>query len=96
MFAIKLETKALLSAGKTLETFVRDSLIHHGATEVLKRTALAAVYTAVALPAVVYKTASLSLDNEFQRVRDKCEKAGILLADMIEADAHGTRPLTLV
>ncbi|KAG0139335.1 hypothetical protein CROQUDRAFT_101713 [Cronartium quercuum f. sp. fusiforme G11] len=96
VFAIKLETAALLAAGKSLENYVRDVIMQQGAIEILKRTVLASVMSAVALPAAFYKAAAVTIDNEFQRVRDKCEKAAILLADMIEADAHGERPLTLV
>ncbi|EGG05676.1 uncharacterized protein MELLADRAFT_116771 [Melampsora larici-populina 98AG31] len=96
IFAIKLETGALLEAGKSLDTYVRDVIVQQGTKEILKRTVLASFISAVALPAVIYKTATVALDNEFLRVRDKCEKGAILLADMIEANAHGTRPLTLV
>lgn len=72
----------MLSAGQSLDHYVRNYLITKGATEVVKRTALAAFYSAVwvpadversmllnpdsgrrALPAVVYKSAALALDN---------------------------------
>ncbi|KAH9817092.1 hypothetical protein DFH28DRAFT_963024 [Melampsora americana] len=96
IFAIKFETKALLEAGKGLESYVRDLILQEGTKEILKRTVLASLISAVALPAVIYKTATIALDNEFLRVRDKCEKGAVLLADMIEANAHGHRPLTLV
>lgn len=80
VFAIKLETAALLSAGKSLDNYVRDVIMEQGAMEILKRTVLASVISAVALPAAFYKAAAITIDNEFQRVRDKCEKAAILLA----------------
>ncbi|KAH9816933.1 hypothetical protein DFH28DRAFT_964954 [Melampsora americana] len=85
IFAIKFETKALLEAGKSLESYVRDLILQEGTKEILKRTVLASLISAVALPAVIYKTATIALDNEFLRVRDKCEKGAVLLADMIEA-----------
>lgn len=65
-------------------------------SEVIKRTALAAVYAAVALPATVYKTATKALDNEFQQTTDKAQKAGILLADVLEKGVQGNRPTILV
>ncbi|MBW0488873.1 hypothetical protein O181_028588 [Austropuccinia psidii MF-1] len=96
VYAIKLETDALFAAGKNLESYLRNTLIEHGAKEIIKHTVLASIYTAILLPASIYKAATTALDNEYQRVRDKCEKGGILLADMIEQKAHGSRPLTLI
>lgn len=57
---------------------------------------MAAVYAAVALPATVYKTATKALDNEFQQTTDKAQKAGILLADVLEKGVQGNRPTILV
>lgn len=96
VYALKVETGALLSAGKDLETYIRDTLLQHGATEIIRHTVLASVCAALLLPASIYKAAVMALDNEYQRTRDICEKAGILLADMIEQKAHGARPLTLI
>jgi len=96
VYALKVETQALLSAGKDLESYIRDTLLQHGATEIIRHTVLASVCTALLLPASIYKAAVMALDNEYQRTRDICEKAGILLADMIEQRAHGARPLTLI
>ncbi|OAV89324.1 hypothetical protein PTTG_07422 [Puccinia triticina 1-1 BBBD Race 1] len=96
VYALKVETGALLSAGKDLETYIRDTLLQHGATEIIRHTILASVCAALLLPASIYKAAVMALDNEYQRTRDICEKAGILLADMIEQRAHGARPLTLI
>lgn len=80
VYAIKIETKELLAAGKSLETYVRDTLIPYGATELIRHTALASVCAAFILPASVYKAAVMALDNEYQRTRDIFEKAGVLLA----------------
>ncbi|PLW05680.1 hypothetical protein PCANC_27447 [Puccinia coronata f. sp. avenae] len=74
VYALKVETGAMLSAGKDLESYFRDALLQHGATEIMRHTVLAS----------------------YQRTRDICEKAGILLADMIEQRPHGARPLTLI
>ncbi|KNZ50609.1 hypothetical protein VP01_432g9 [Puccinia sorghi] len=80
VYALKVETQALLSAGKDLESYIRDTLLQHGATEIIRHTVLASVCTALLLPASIYKAAVMALDNEYQRTRDICEKAGILLA----------------
>ncbi|PLW44517.1 hypothetical protein PCASD_11478 [Puccinia coronata f. sp. avenae] len=96
VYALKVETGAMLSAGKDLESYFRDALLQHGATEIMRHTVLASVCAALLLPASIYKAAAMALDNQYQRTRDICEKAGILLADMIEQRAHGARPLTLI
>lgn len=62
----------------------------------IKRTALAAVFSAIALPATVYKTATKTLDNDFQRSTDRAQKAGIILADVLEKGVQGNRPTILV
>lgn len=71
-------------------------LIGKGISEIIKRTALAAVFSAVALPATVYKTATNTLDNAFQRSADRAQKAGIILADVLEKGVQGNRPTVLV
>lgn len=96
VYALKVETQTLLSTGKDLEHFARDTLLQNGATEIIRHTVLASVCTALLLPASIYKAAVMALDNEYQIARDICENAGILLADMIEQEAHGARPLTLI
>lgn len=74
----------------------RSFIIGKGIAEIIKRTALAAVFSAIALPSTVYKTATKALDNEFQRSVDKATKAGIILADVLEQGAQGNRPTILV
>jgi len=71
-------------------------VVKKGAVEIIKRTVLAGLYAAVALPATVYKTATMTLDNEFQRTKDKATQAGILLAEVLVKRVQGTRPVTLI
>ena len=71
-------------------------LIGKGISEIIKRTALAAVFSAIALPTTVYKTATKALDNDFQQATDRAHKAGIILADVLEKGVQGNRPTILV
>jgi hypothetical protein len=75
---------------------VTSFLIGKGISEVIKRTALAAVFGAISLPATVYKTATKTLDNDFQRSTDRAQKAGLILADVLEKGVQGNRPTILV
>lgn len=67
-----------------------------GGVEVVKRTALAAVYAGVALPLTLVQTATTAFDSDFTRCRDKAHKAGILLAEVLQQEVHGKRPVELV
>ena len=71
-------------------------LIGKGISEIIKRTALATVFSAIALPMTVYKSAAKALDNDFQQATDRATKAGIILADVLEKGVQGNRPTILV
>lgn len=87
---------AFLEAGRSLDKYVTNRLINMGGVEVIKRTALAALYAGVALPLTVFSTATTALDSEFSRCRDKAEKAGVMLAEILEKEVQGKRPVVLV
>ncbi|BGP19524.1 hypothetical protein JCM10213_000123 [Rhodosporidiobolus nylandii] len=95
-FALKADPQTFLEAGSSLDKFVKNKLISMGGTEVIKRTALAAVYAGVALPLTVYQSATTAFDSDFSRCRDKAKKAGILLAEILEKKVQGSRPALLV
>ncbi|GAA5853288.1 hypothetical protein JCM8547_000272 [Rhodosporidiobolus lusitaniae] len=95
-FALKVDPQTFLEAGKSLDSFVKNRLIAMGGVEVIKRTALAAVYAGVALPLTVFQTATTALDSDFSRCRDKAKKAGILLAEILEKEIQGKRPAILI
>lgn len=77
-------------------THIASFLIGKGISEIIKRTALAAVFSAIALPTTVYKTATKALDNDFQQATDRAHKAGTILADVLEKGVQGNRPTILV
>ena len=111
----KKDRTEMLAAGQALDTYIRDWVIKKGAIEVVKRTALAAFYTAFTAPLAVYKGVALAFDNQFQRAKvsealsvarikpidvdnaqDKAIKAGYILADVLEKEVQGKRPVILV
>ncbi|GAA5979564.1 hypothetical protein JCM11641_007870 [Rhodosporidiobolus odoratus] len=95
-FALKADSQTFLEAGKSLESFVKNKLITMGGTEVIKRTALAAVYAGVALPLTVFQGATTAFDSDFSRCRDKAKKAGVLLAEILMKEVQGKRPTQLI
>ena len=72
VFALKADPKAFLEAGKALDNYIRNKVISLGGVELVKKTALAAVYAGVALPLTIYNTTTLVLDSDFTRCRVRC------------------------
>lgn len=68
-FALKADPKAFLEAGQALDNYIRNKVLTLGGTELIKTTALAAVYAGVALPLTIYNGTSMVLDSDFTRCR---------------------------
>lgn len=71
-------------------------LLNQGVKEILKHTALAAVMSAITLPAAIYGWSSQLLDSNWIRCLDKAKKAGPVLADVLQDRVQGQRPVILV
>ena len=98
VFTVRADPDDFLAAGLALDacvrkhtaklivhSYVRDYVIKKGGMEVLKRTALAAVFTAVALPLSVYSSLSTVLDN-------RCVAAARPRLRFAATSASATRP----
>ncbi|TNY17995.1 hypothetical protein DMC30DRAFT_80658 [Rhodotorula diobovata] len=95
-YALKADPQTFLEAGRSLDQFIKNRLISMGGAELVKRTALAAVYAGVALPLTVFKSATTAFDSEFTQCKDKAKKAGVLLAEILEKEVQGKRPVVLI
>ncbi|ORY49736.1 hypothetical protein BCR35DRAFT_336077 [Leucosporidium creatinivorum] len=95
-YALKADPKAFLEAGQALDKYIRNKVISLGGAELIKTTALAAVYAGVALPLTIYNGTTMVLDSDFTRCRDKAKKAGVLLAEILEKQVQGKRPAVLI
>ncbi|GAA6046661.1 hypothetical protein JCM3770_003102 [Rhodotorula araucariae] len=95
-YALKADPQTFLEAGRSLDQFIKNRLIAMGGVELVKRTALAAVYAGVALPLTVFKGATTAFDSEFSQCKDKAKKAGVLLAEILEKEVQGKRPVVLI
>ncbi|KAL8280678.1 hypothetical protein RQP46_007001 [Phenoliferia psychrophenolica] len=95
-FALKVDTATFLSAGNSMDKYLRNKILQVGGKEVLKASALSALYAGVALPLTIFAGASTILDSDFSRCRDKAQKAGLLLAEILEKKVQGSRPCILV
>ena len=94
VFALRYEMGALIELGTSLDTMVSSYTWSVVKMEILKRTVLATLFSA--LWPVYLLSMATSIDNPFSVARNRSEKAGEVLADAIINKAQGERPVTLV
>jgi hypothetical protein len=94
VFALQYEVDALLELGKSLQNMVSSYAWSYVKLEILKRTVLATLWSAL-WPVYLLKMAT-SIDNPFAVARNRSEKAGEVLADALINKAQGERPVTLI
>ncbi|KUJ08448.1 DUF726-domain-containing protein [Mollisia scopiformis] len=94
VFALRYEMDALLSLGLSLQNMVSSYAWSYVKLEILKRTVLATLWSAI-WPVYLLKMAT-SIDNPFAIARNRSEKAGRVLADALINRAQGERPVTLI
>lgn len=89
------ERQVLGRLHRAMREFVWDEAARYAVDELVKRTALASLTTAAALPLSVLDAAR-KLDNPWQMAVWHAEEAGRLLADVLAARPQGSRPVTLL
>ena len=94
VFALRYEMEALIELGTSLGNMVSSYAWSMVKMEILKRTVLATLFSAL-WPVYLVKMAT-SIDNPFSVARNRSEKAGEVLADALINKAQGERPVTLV
>lgn len=94
VYALRWEMKALLELGSAIETLVRQYAIGYIKSEIIKRTVLASLWSAL-WPLGLLKFARI-VDNPFNVAKNRSEKTGLILADAIIHRAQGKRPISLI
>mmetsp|Transcript_4301 Transcript_4301/g.27388 ORF Transcript_4301/g.27388 Transcript_4301/m.27388 type:complete len:1049 (-) Transcript_4301:709-3855(-) len=94
-FCLVWESAELLALGKALESFVRSKVVTEGTKYWIAHTAAAGVLAACAWPSLIL-TACSFIDNAWAVALDRAEKLGRVLADILIANFHGDKPITLV
>lgn len=94
-FCLIWESAELLALGKALESFVRSKVVTEGTKYWIAHTAAAGVLAACAWPSLIL-TACGFIDNAWAVALDRAEKLGRVLADILIANFHGDKPITLV
>lgn len=94
VFALRYEMSSLMSLGQQLRALVGSAAWSLVRAEILKRTVLVTLQTAL-WPIFLLNSAS-SIDNPFSLARNRSEKAGQILADALINKVQGERPVTLI
>ncbi|EWC47629.1 hypothetical protein DRE_03249 [Drechslerella stenobrocha 248] len=94
IYALRWETTALLDLGSALTTMLKTYAFTYLKIEIIKRTVLASLMAAM-WPIALLKIGKV-VDNPFNIVKLRAEKAGKILADVLINRAQGGRPVTLV
>lgn len=94
VFALQYEMNSLVGLGESLRNLVTSSTWNFVKVEILKRTVLATLWSAL-WPAYLLSMAA-SVDNPFSLARNRSEKSGKILADALINKVQGERPVTLV
>ncbi|PVF93644.1 DUF726-domain-containing protein [Serendipita vermifera] len=94
VYALRWEMQALLDLGSAMDTFVRQYAIGYIKKEIISRTVLASLWSAL-WPIGLLKFARI-VDNPFNVAKVRAEKAGLVLADALIHRAQGKRPVSLV
>jgi hypothetical protein len=94
VFGLRWETEPLMNLGNALDLLVTSAAWTAG-EQVLKKTFLSQLLTAVALPLALLKVARV-VDNPFSVAKARADKAGEVLADALISKVQGERPVTLI
>ncbi|KAF4224416.1 hypothetical protein CNMCM8980_002046 [Aspergillus fumigatiaffinis] len=94
VFGLRWETEPLMNLGNALDLLVTSAAWTAG-EQVLKKTFLSQLLTAVALPLGLLKIARV-VDNPFSVAKARADKAGEVLADALISKVQGERPVTLI
>jgi len=80
--------------GNAITAFARDTAISYAKSEIIKRTVMATLFSAM-WPIGMLKAGKL-LDNPWSIAFNRCKKAGQLLADVLINRGQGNRPVSLI
>lgn len=95
VFALRWEYEALLNLGNSIRALVTAGVWMIAKSQILSRTILAGIMSAVMLPVGLVKLARIAA-NPFSVAISRADKAGEVLADALINKAQGERPVTLI
>ncbi|KAG6613283.1 uncharacterized protein IUM83_17117 [Phytophthora cinnamomi] len=94
-YCLMWEEAGLRRFGKSMRTFAAEQVSQYATAELVKYTALAALFAAVAIPRVILRLADI-IDNAWTVTMNAADASGKLLADALRQREQGLRPVTLI
>ncbi|GMF18308.1 unnamed protein product [Phytophthora lilii] len=94
-YCLMWEEAGLRRFGKSMRTFAAEQVSTYATTEIVKYTALAALFAAVAIPRVILRLADI-IDNAWTVTMNAADTSGKLLANALRQREQGLRPVTLI
>ena len=94
VFALKYELEALLNLGHSMDGMVQSAAWGYAQRELIQQTVFADLMAAM-WPIGLIKVARV-LDNPFSVAKNRAEKVGEILAEILIKKAQGERPVTLI
>lgn len=89
------EEALLRRFGKSMRSFAKEQVMTYANAEIVKYTALATLFAAVAIPRTILKLADM-IDNVWVLAMNAADESGKLLAQSLQKREQGLRPVTLV
>ncbi|KAG2531231.1 hypothetical protein BBO99_00001651 [Phytophthora kernoviae] len=94
-YCLMWEEATLRRFGKSMRSFAAEQVSNYATTELVKYTALAALFAAVAIPRVILRLTDI-IDNAWTITMNNADTSGKLLAGALRQREQGLRPVTLV
>lgn len=94
-YCLMWEEALLRKFGKSMRSFATEQMLSYANTEIVKYTALAALFAAVALPRAILKMVDM-IDNIWVLMMNNADASGKLLAEALRNREQGLRPVTLI
>lgn len=94
-YCLMWEEALLRKFGKSMRSFATEQMLSYANTEIVKYTALAALFAAVALPRAILRMVDM-IDNIWVLMMNNADASGKLLAEALRNREQGLRPVTLI
>ncbi|TMW62604.1 hypothetical protein Poli38472_005222 [Pythium oligandrum] len=94
-YCLEWEEKLLRKFGKSMRSFAKEQAFTYANNEIVKFTAFAALFAAVAIPRTLLSAANM-IDNVWVLMMNNSDESGKILAEALRRREQGLRPVTLV
>ncbi|GLE00493.1 hypothetical protein PINS_up009250 [Pythium insidiosum] len=94
-YCLAWEEELLRKFGKSMRSFAKEQVISYANNELVRLTAFAALFAAVAIPRTLLRAADM-IDNIWVLMMNNADASGKILAETLRRREQGLRPVTLI